>query len=211
VAVALAGALVVAGLSAHLVAQPRPAVLGMARVTEQLGRLVPPTVDGLAEVDGPREGRWLVTWTDVAHLGSQGYGIVNELERAGFDVGVIEYHRWNFLAHRVRPAAEATARVHLAVGTSEVERWRAVPGAEELAYDDPLTPAQRELSASLLAEVRAQYEAAGWDDLVEKLEYDLWSAGGDPRISGLQALKLGQVRDLGVPAAVFLVPVDADP
>ena len=203
------GVVVVAGLSLRLMTQPRPLPLGQASVGQQLGRLMPDTARGL-DGRGGREGRWLVTWSDVAHLGSQGYGLVNELERRGFDVGVIEYHRWNFLQHRYLPSSAADGRVHLATG-EEVARWEAVPGAVRLALDDPRTADEQERFDELRAQLAGEFAAAGWDDLVEGLDLDLWSTGSDPRISGFQALLIGEMRELGVPAAVYVVPVDAQP
>lgn len=208
-AVTVAGIVLITGLSVRLLFVPYPLAMGQEVPSEQLRRLLPDTLDGL-EAAGGREGRWLVTWTDVAYLGSQGYGLVNELERAGFDVGVIEYHRLNFLDHRYLPTDEADGKVHLATG-QEVERWAAVPGAVQIAYDLKRTPAQQRRFEELYAQIEGELRDAGYDDLVDKLASDLWSTGSDRRLSGFQALAIGELQQLGVEAAVFVLPADAVP
>jgi hypothetical protein len=208
-AVSVAGVVLVGGLSTRLLFVPTPLPLGQEVPSEQLRRLLPDTLDGL-EAAGGRKGRWLVTWTDAAYLGSAGYGLVNELERNGFDVGVVAYHRWNFLEHRYLPSNEATGRVHLVIGP-EVEQWAAVPGARRIATDRGRTPAQQRRYEELYAQVESELRAEGYDDLVEKLAVDLWSTGGDRRITGFQSLMIGELQQLGAPAAVFVVPVDATP
>lgn len=206
VAVGLAVA-VVALSSGRMLAVPKPVALGLAPVGEQLGRLLPETERGLVEA-GARRGRWLVTWDDSAHLGSQGYGLVNELERRHFDVGVVEYHRVNFVPHRVVRESDAAGRVHLVTG-NDVGRWAAVPGAVRIAYDDPRSPAQRRHAAEVLDRLKEELRAAGAPDLADELDVDLWSARSDPRIQPLQGLAIDELREIGVPAAVYLVPVDA--
>ena len=208
-AVAMAGLVVVAGLSVNVLTEPHPLPLGQDVPSDQLARLMPDVVEGL-EAAGGRDGRWLVTWNDVAYLGSQGYGLVNELERHGFDVGVIHYHRLNFLRHRYLPSEEAVGKVELATGR-EVERWAALPGARRIAFDPGRSPDEERRFTELYTELEDQFLEAGWDDLVEKLASDLWSTGNDSRLTGFQGLMVGELMSLGVPAAVFVVPVDAAP
>ncbi|MDQ3106453.1 MAG: hypothetical protein M3Q68_01425 [Actinomycetota bacterium] len=206
-AVALSGTLVVVALGLRLATQPRPVELGLAPIGSQLGRLVPATANGLEEAGG-RRGRWLVTWTDSAHLGSQGYGLVNELERRGFDVGVVPYHAVNFVPRRLVPEAEAAGRLHLVIG-EDVEAWRELPGAQMLAYDDPRTSAERDQFERLRRDLQADFRATGLDDLAEGFDDNLWVSSFDPRLAARQSLRIQEMRDLGVPAAVFVVPVAA--
>ena len=52
---------------------------------------MPPTEQALLDHMGTatgRDGRYSVTWSDALYIGSQGYGIVLELERNGFTAGV---------------------------------------------------------------------------------------------------------------------------
>ena len=206
VAIGLAVAVVVLS-SGRMLAAPKPVELGLAPVGDQLGRLLPETERGLVEA-GARRGRWLVTWDDSAHLGSQGYGLVNELERRHFEVGVVEYHRVNFVPHRMLREADAAGRIHLVTG-NDVERWAAVEGATRIAYDDPRSPAQRRHADEVLDRLKEELRAAGAPDLAAELDVDLWSARSDPRIQPLQGLAIDELREIGVPAAVYIVPVDA--
>ncbi len=69
-----------------------------------LGGLLPGTVAALERGDGAavgRDGRYLVTWTDAYYFGSQGYGLVSELERDGFDARAEEHRHVPITDHRV--------------------------------------------------------------------------------------------------------------
>jgi hypothetical protein len=104
--------------------------------------------------------------------------------------------------------ADAAGRIHLVTG-NDVERWAAVEGATRIAYDDPRSPAQRRHADEVLDRLKEELRAAGAPDLAAELDVDLWSARSDPRIQPLQGLAIDELREIGVPAAVYLVPVDA--
>ena len=91
------------------------------------GRCSQPTIDaldsGVGAADG-RDGRYVVQWNDAYFFGSQGFGLVNELERAGFDVGMYEPWHVPVTQHRVIPVGQATAEVVWATG-GFVDQWRA--------------------------------------------------------------------------------------
>ena len=176
--------------------------------SEVLGQLVGPTVDALTsgkEPGGGRAGRYLVTWTDPVHIGAHGYGLLNELERAGLRVGVISGYRAAATAHRIMDPSEATAIVHLSVG-SDIERWQAHPRARLLTSLDPRTTAERADYAQLRARAVDGLVAAGLSDLVRDLDGNLFIATFDPRVP--EPLKDVMVRmaDLGLPFAVFVEP-----
>jgi hypothetical protein len=179
--------------------------------SEVLGQMVAPTIDALASgtvPGGGRDGRYLVTWVDPVHIGAHGYGLLNELERAGFDVGVINGYRAAATEHRVREAADATAVVHMSVGP-DIDRWRAKPGVEQVAYVEPRSRAQQVEYLELREEVVAELEVAGLADLVPLVDGNLFLATFDPRVP--EALKDQMVRmaDLGLPFAVFVGPPSA--
>ncbi|MEA3020974.1 MAG: hypothetical protein QOI47_2498, partial [Actinomycetota bacterium] len=108
--------------------------------------------------------RYLVTWDDGFYIGSQGYGVVNDLERLGFHVGVPDTWRVPVTPHRVLSPQTVDAEVHLAVG-SFVERWRALaatdPNVRELSFDDPRSAAGRaeyeSLRRAVLDELRRDH------------------------------------------------------
>ena len=113
-----------------------------------LADVVPPTAAALD--DG---ARYLVTWDDGFYIGSQGYGLVSDLEREGFDVCVPNTWRVPVTHHRVCEVGEVDGEIKLAVGVY-VERWRAVPEARELAASDPRDDEQRAEYEQLRDDVR---------------------------------------------------------
>ena len=55
-------------------------------------------------------------WNDAYFFGSQAYGLVNELERAGFDVGMNEPWHVPVTEHRVIPVRRGDRRGDLGTG-----------------------------------------------------------------------------------------------
>ena len=181
-----------------------------ASVAAQLARAVDDVAAGLERGAGlatGHEGRYLVTWSDPLHIGSQGYGLLSELERRGFEVGVETSKHVPATAHRVLPADEATARVHLVTGAL-VERWDAAPGAERVAYVDTRADAERAEQDALRAEVTTTLRALGLDELVAGLDTNLFGTAIDERIPERTQQQLGRILELGGPLAVYVVPVD---
>ena len=181
-----------------------------ALISDELRAVVPGTVAALDRgVGGAKghDGRYLVAWDDAAYIGSPGYGLLNELDRRGFDVGAIDGLRVIATPHRVVSEAEATARIELTSGIW-VERWRALPGATEVAFVDPRTPAQQMRFAQLRSEVITLLRARGLDDLVGKVDDNLFGAAIDSRVyqdPDFQP-RFGEMLQLGVPIGVFLAP-----
>lgn len=174
--------------------------------------LVPDTVDALADGAAPgggRDGRYLVTWEDPPFGGARGYLLLNELDRAGFEVGASPFHRAAVTRHRVLEPAQATARVHLAVG-ADLARWRADPGFREVATYEPSGDELDEIE-ELLHSVGAALGALGREDLVAHLREDpqrLDGAAGLPFGVGLDVARLIELRS---PAAVFVGPPRLEP
>ena len=154
-----------------------------------------------------KDGRYLVTWSDAFHIGSQGYGLLSELERRGFDVGITSGRRVPGTAHRVLEPAEATARIHLATG-GFVARWRDVPDAVEIASVDPRTDAELAELDQLRAEVTATLQSLGLDELVPELALNLFGAAIDERVPDATQEQMGRMLAIGGPLAIFVVPVD---
>ncbi len=152
-----------------------------------------------------RDERYLVLWSDAIHIGAQGISLVNELERAGYDVGVTESWSVPVARHRSREVAEATSFVRLATGV-HVERWRANPDATEIASVDLRTPEQRAEFERTRTDVIDELKQAGLSDLVVQVDYNLFAAAIDPRVP--QAAQDGMTRllQLGQPTAVFVGP-----
>jgi hypothetical protein len=181
-------------------------------LSDTLAELVGPTAEALDRGDGEaagRDGRYLVTWNDARNFGSQGYGLVNELERRGFDVGVPDTWRVPVTPQRVIPFAAATAEIRLATGFY-IDQVGALPGAVEIALHDPRSPAELVEHEQLTAEITAALTAAGNDDLIGMLDTNLFGLQVDPRVAPHVQRMVDRLLHLGGPTAVFILPPGSD-
>jgi hypothetical protein len=204
-----AGLLLVAALSVRLLAIAPDATTETPDQTAQLGRLVPDTVaaleGGVGAADG-HDGHYLVQWSDATNGGSEGIGLVNELIRRGFDVGVEEREGVKMGPHRVRDDAEASARIVLASG-GWIDHWAAMPGAIRIAYDDPATDAERAEFATVRTQAIEALRQQGREDLVERIDTDLFGIALNEGVGGDASLLFGRLLEIGVPVAVFVLPM----
>jgi hypothetical protein len=175
------------------------------RLSTTLGKLVPPTADALARAPYGRNGRYLVTWFDPVSIGAQGFGLLNELERRGFDVGARKIFVAGVRSHRLLDPADAAAEVHLAVG-SEIETWRTRPGARQVAYVDPRSRAERAEFDRLRREAIRGLQAAGLATLVPSVDSSLFTTILDSRVPEGPRKLMTRMRELGLPTAVFVAP-----
>jgi hypothetical protein len=152
-----------------------------------------------------RDASYLVTWDDGFYIGSQGYGVVDDLERLGFDVGVPDTWRVPVTQHRVFAVDDVDAEVKVAVGVF-VDRWRAVPEARLLAAADPRDADQRAEYERLRDEVADELADDGLDDLVPSLDGNLFGASLDPRIDDDERERMERMLELGSPIAIFVMP-----
>jgi hypothetical protein len=176
------------------------------RLNDQLGKLAGPTVDRLREIrDSGTPGPYLVTWLpETQAIGSQGYGLLNELLRAGLDVKADVLFQPGATRYHVMPPQEGTRHVHLATGF-DIARWRADPRFEEIAYYDPRTDAEREEFEQLRLEVIDELTRAGLAERVPQVDQNLFMLGlsGVPETARLKILDM---LTLGLPAATFVGP-----
>jgi hypothetical protein len=178
------------------------------RLSATVDRLVPPTVAalarGAASADG-RDGHYLVTWSDAESIGSQGLGLVNELERNGFEVGVLANYRAPATQYRVIEPVDATAIVHLATGVN-IEKGRAEPGYREVAFVDARTTGERAEYRRLRSRVIDELRRAGRSELVPLVDENVFAAAIDTRVPRHTRELVSRMLDLGLPAAVFVGP-----
>ncbi|MEX2292555.1 MAG: hypothetical protein WD691_02105 [Acidimicrobiales bacterium] len=207
-AVTLFAAVLLVGLTTRLLVIAPDATTDTPEQTRQLGRLVGPTVAGLERDVGAatgHDGRYYVYWYDASFGGSEGIGLVNELIRRGYDVGVDAQAGVQISPYRVRDPRDSTARIVVASG-GWISRIAAEPGATQVAADDPRSPAERAEFERLQAEAISLLEAEGRADLARRVETDLFDVALNgmvgPRVSPL----LGRLLDIGVPVAVFVLP-----
>ena len=179
--------------------------------TAQLARVLPETMAALDAGDGVATGhggRYLVEWFDAVDGGSVGIGLVNELVRHGYDVGVDEREAVKIGVHRVRPAEEATAKVVVASG-GWIDRWRDVPGAVLVTLDDPRSDQDRADFAAARTDAVEGLRALGRSDLIDQLDSDLFGIALNAGLPREVTIFTGVMIDIGVPTAVFVLPPEA--
>jgi hypothetical protein len=179
-------------------------------LSSTLGAVLPDTIAALERGDGAavgRDGRYMVIFSDAMYFGSQSYGLVSELERAGFDVGMSDVLHVPVTDHRVIRPEEAAAAVVFATGQN-IAQWRRVPGAVEVAYVEPGAAARAEFSELRTAVIDA-LRSDGLEDLVPLVDGNLFAVSIDERISGLTSRSTARMLELGEPAAVLIAPPDA--
>lgn len=202
------GSVMLVALAARLVVIAPDATTGTPDETRQLARIVGPTVAGLERDDGAatgHHGRYYVYWYDATTGGSEGIGLVNELIRRGYDVGVDARAAVQIGPYRVRDPRDATARVVVASGgwIDEVSAW---PGAVRLALDDARSPAERVEFERVRAEAISMLRASGRDDLARRVDTDLFGVALNESPGPEVSSRLARMLDIGVPVAVFVLP-----
>jgi len=186
------------------------------RLGRTLAAVVPSTAAalraGTGAASGP-DGTYAVVWADAYYFGSQGYGLVNELERLGLHAyGYPTYHV-PMTPHRITTPDRATAEVVLATGVN-VARWKGIAGVEQVADVEPRTPAELARFNQLHDDVTAGLTSAGLTDLVPMVDTNLFGASIDPRVPPEIEQMMAEMLVLGEETAVFIAPTgtfDAHP
>jgi hypothetical protein len=179
-------------------------------LSSTLGEVLPDTIAALERGAGAavgRDGRYLVAFSDAMYFGSQSYGLVSELERAGFDVGMSAVLHVPVTDHRVIGPDEASAAVVFATGQN-IAQWRRVPGALEVAYVEPRAAARAEFS-ELRTAVIDDLRSDGLEDLVPLVDGNLFAVSIDERLSGFASGSTARMLELGEPTVVLIAPPNA--
>lgn len=197
----LGGYAVALGLDAAGTDVPEPVV------NETLGRLVDPTTAALERLEeGGWEGPVLVTWLpDPLSIGGQGFGMLNELRREGFDARARTVHRPGATRYHVAEPEDVEVEVHVATGP-QIDVWRADLRYEEVAYADARTDAERAEFEQLRRDVVADLRASGLDELVPRVDDNLWSLGVHEDVGEGTKVKVARLLEIGMPSAVFVGP-----
>jgi hypothetical protein len=185
------------------------------RLSRSLGAVVEPTAEalrsGVGAADGV-DGRYTVLWNDAFFFGSQGYGLISELERRGFDAGAPYTWRVPVTEHRVIDIAEATAVVQLVTG-AYLEGWRAEPAAVEIATFEPRSVSEmeeyNELRSRLVDGLQLlSIDPALLEVLLSSVDFNLFGVQLDPAVpTDLQRI-VNRMLEIGQETAVFIVPAD---
>ena len=204
--IAAAGVAVVATVASVVAAfsleVPDPQLSGPLR------SVLPDTVaaidDGIGAAVGP-DGTYLVFWQDALFIGSQGYGLVNELERRGYEVGVHETWRVPVTPHRVLPFGQYDAEVHLTTGIF-IDQWRGRDGFVEVAFADDRTPAERSRFEERREFVLARLAEEGRLDLIPVVDENLFGASLDLDLPQDIVEAMSEMIEIGLPVAIFVAP-----
>lgn len=181
-----------------------------ASLSDPLGVLVQRTDRALDDgADGAtRSDRYVVTWNDAHYIGSQGYGLVNELERRGWTVGVPDTWRIPVTRQRVIPDDRATRELRFASGRYLADlRSSGEPGVTLLARFDPRSPAGRVQYAADRRALIASLQARGLDDRVEQVDETLFTVSLEPTLTAREKVLVARMLRLGQPVGVLLVPI----
>jgi hypothetical protein len=167
---------------------------------EMVEAVMPATVDRLDPA-----ARHLVQWYDYWMLGAIGFGTLLELERSGFDAVVLPQFAAAVLPHRTAPDTAVDAMLVVVSGSVPIERFRASDDFEELAFADIRTDDERRRAAELRAEIGAELDRLGLDELAPPLD----GLPGvpllfvDPPLPPALHDQVQEYVDLGQPLAVF--------
>src|SRR5204863_8820842 len=101
------------------------------------------------------------------------------------------------------------AQIQLATG-SYIDRWRAVPGAVQVASYDPRTADQRSEFARVRERFVARLRSEGLGGLGPLVDTNLFGISTDVRLSAAEQADLSSLIAIGQPMAVFIAPPPAD-
>ena len=176
--------------------------------SDGLRAVVQPTVDAIDDGVGAavgHDGSYLVVWQDAFYIGSQGYGLVNELERRGIDAGVRDPWRVPVTPHRVLPPGTYDAEVHLVSGPYIAE-WRERADLVEVVSVDIRSDDERERFDELRGRVEQRLGELGRADFIDTVDRNLFGASLDPDLPRDVVDDLSEMLLLGGPLAVFIAP-----
>lgn len=154
-------------------------------------------------------GRYLVRWYDPVSLGGIPYGVLLELERRGYTVGVDAVNSAGALPQRVMPEETASAVLWVVTGQPAIDAFRARTDSTELGFFDQRNPAEAVRSDALRAELVQRLDELGLHCLVPTLDTQYGLAplviGNAPVPPDVRTIA-AEYNTIGLPAAVFSVP-----
>lgn len=195
-------------LFVSLTAQASRATIPDRNLSDQMAKLVPPTIAALRAGEPPcdgTEGRYLVTWLDPVKIGSGGYTMLDTLDGAGFDVGLRPTFLGIVPGRQTVPEGTERCIVHLAVGDPAIAEFqRTNPDAVRVAFYDGRTPAQKAEYERLRATARRLIAESGGDpDVIDR---SLTGASLNTRLPLAATQAMSKMSEIGLPMAVFLAP-----
>ncbi|MEZ5255321.1 MAG: hypothetical protein R2705_00045 [Ilumatobacteraceae bacterium] len=180
---------------------------GRAEVPFETDSAMVASVVGKVEAGLPT-GDYLVRWFDPVGLGAVPFGLLLELARNGYGVGVDPQYAAAALPQRVLPEDRADGIVYVVLGPRAGE-VRALPGWQEIAFADPRSDADVARSQELVEFLRARLVEVGRPELVDDLDSQYGRAGllfVQPALPVDVADAVSELVALRLPVTVFLGP-----
>ncbi|MCU1392606.1 MAG: hypothetical protein JWM34_1034 [Ilumatobacteraceae bacterium] len=208
--VVVGGALVIALLMSGLATAN---ALGEQNPGERNGRIVG-GIDALLRQKLTKSDHYLIRWDDPLSLGGVPFGMLLDLEKHGFHLGVDAGNAAGALPHRVLPEASASSVLWVVLGQANIDRFAARSDAVELGEYDVRTPAEQNRSDTLRQQITDRLTALGQACLVPKLDEQYGLASfylGTAGVPDDVVRDAGDYYDLGLPVAVFDMPTFAPP
>ncbi|MCU1364452.1 MAG: hypothetical protein JWN39_91, partial [Ilumatobacteraceae bacterium] len=196
------GALVVGALMSGLATAH---ALGRQNPGERNGRIVG-GIDALIRPRLVKGDHYLLRWDDPLTLGGVAFGMVLDLEKHGYHLGVDSADAAGALPHRVLPEANADAVLWVVLGDANIEQFRARTGVTELGYFDPRSASEKVRSDALRQSIIDQLGALGKSCLAPKIDEQYGLSAivlGSSSVPTSVVSTAGKYYDLGLPAAVF--------
>ena len=178
------------------------------QLSDGLRAVVPDTEAAIDAAIGPAvgpDGRYIVRWNDALLIGSQGYGLINELERHGYHVGVQDEYRVPVTPQRVFDEGTYDAEIQFVSGKF-IDAARERDGFVEVAGADVRSDAERARFDALRSRVLTRLAEVGREDLIDEVDSNLFGASLDPDLPREIVDDMSEMLLLGVPIAVFLAP-----
>jgi len=198
IALGLVGAVAIAGVSVSSVQAFSKVHLPGPTDSRITGGLAPQLRDQL-----DHHKRYLVRFWDPYTLNATGFGVVLQLERDGFSVGVDLQFAAAALPHRVLPEDQADEVLWVVVGP-HIDTVRGDSTLREVAYLDPRTQDDAARADALIDEVGRLLVEAGRSELVPSLtEPGASLLFPTPPLPEDIAMKVRDIVLLGQPVAVF--------
>ncbi len=176
-------------------------------LSNQMAHVIPQTIDAIQSGKVPGDtghGRYLVTWFDAVKIGSAGYTVYDELMGSGIPVGM-RPNFWGIVPRgELIPVGQERGVIHLSVGETNIDEWRAKPGVVEVAYYDGRTDAEKVEFAQLRTKARRLIAQAGADPDVVDTSLTAASLNTALPLAATQAMS--RMSDIGLPVAMFLGP-----
>jgi hypothetical protein len=171
-------------------------------------------IDAIIRPELSHNERYLIRWDDPATLGGVPFGVLLDLEKHGFKVGVDAASSAGALPHRVLPEASANEVLWVVLGDANIDLMRARTDATELGYFDQRSPAEKVKSDALRQHLIDRLVELDLACLVPKLDQQYGLASfflGTLDLPHDVELTAADYNAYGLPVAVFTLPTFAPP